>query len=384
MRGDGGLYERPGSPYWWARYYGPDGREIRKSTKARKEERSRAERILERLVREVKNYRDGITPDYANPRKGKKRFRELADALAFDAKVRKLASAIAVRSHLNNASRILGGKMSRSIDADTLRRYQKQRQEEGAASKTIDHEVFQVRQALKLAGLPAPKVPRLLHGIENARQGFLTDREREAILEELKKLNTNLYDFIDWSLETGARIGETDSLRWSDVDRETGTISLPPLGAKTGKARKFPIVERLIPIIERRRAARRLDGDYIFHNEGRRFCKRDANGHPHGFNDWIYKTWREACENANVDGQPVRMVDQDGERRLPLPHDLRRTAVRNMVRSGIDRTVAKKISGHATDSMFERYNITDEADIREAFAKMALRAQTVDRQRRMN
>jgi integrase len=69
------------------------------------------------------------------------------------------------------------------------------------------------------------------------------------------------------------------------------------------------------------------------------------------------KAWTTACQKAGVPGM--------------LKHDLRRTAVRNMVNLGVPGRAAMKVTAHKTRSVFDRYHIVSPGDLQDVARRLA-------------
>jgi integrase len=224
----------------------------------------------------------------------------------------------------------------------------------GTAAATVNKRVATLRLSYSHASkdVQSPKVvvvpsfPRLKEA--NVRQGFFTRAECEALLAQLP--DDGLRDFVAWLSWSGMRKGEASRLEWSMVDRsgEAWTLNVPGEITKNGVPRTLALTGPFRAIIERRHALRRLDTTLIFW--------RLQDGVPSPCYEFR-KTWKSACRRAGLAGR--------------LVHDLRRSAVRNLDRAGVPRTVAMRLTGHRTESMFSRYNVVDASDLALAVDKVA-------------
>lgn len=239
-----------------------------------------------------------------------------------------------------------------ALTSERIAKYIDSQLERGYKPATINRTLQILGQAFRLAKLPSPSIPHLSEK-GNERRGFFEDADILAVLANLRLADADLADFCEWAWLTGQRKKEIASLRWADLEGDT--LRLTADNAKNRTARDIPITgERLIAIIERRRFARNVkqtDGtvkltDLIFHRAGRPV---------QDFRD----SWATACKLAGVHGR--------------ICHDLRRTAARNLLLAGVRREVAKQITGHKTDSMFNRYTFPTAADLRNAMEAVQAR-----------
>ena len=143
------------------------------------------------------------------------------------------------------------------------------------------------------------------------------------------------------------------TLEWKQVDFSAGTVRLEPGTTKNDEGRVFPfaVLPELVDLL-REQWAQTMERQFATGQAIRWVFNR--KGRP--IKDFR-KAWKIACRAAGA-----------GDR---IPHDFRRTAVRNLERAGVPRSVAMKLTGHKTESVYRRYVIVSEADLSEGLTKLA-------------
>ena len=355
----GSIYKQKQSANYWIKYY-RSGRVFRESSGSPKES------IAKRLLRLREGDIERGVP--ITPRVGRLRFEEAAADVVTDYKVNgKRSLAVVERRIRKHLEPFFGGRRMASMTTADVRTYIAHRQAtpielkplrrgdpprlRQVSNAEINRELTILKRMFSLAIqagklLHKPHIPLLQE--HNVRRGFFEKHQFEDVISHLA---APLRSVVTFAYITGWRIpSEVLTLQWRNVDFSAGEVRLDPGTTKNSEGRVFPMTLGLRTLLEAQwhltRALSQSKGKiypWVFHRNGEPIRS-------------FRKAWTTACTKA---GCPAR-----------IPHDLRRTAVRNLVRAGIPERVAMQMTGHKTRSVFERYNIVSDGDLRAAATRL--------------
>ena len=334
VKGQGNIFQDPPSPCWQLSYWN-GWRQVRES--ARTTDYSEALKLLQRRLGEIAVGKSA----------GAERIKvaALLKRVVEDYRRHDRADLLEVMQRVENLLHPYFGDMrAAAFSTQTLHNYIEFRQKDGKKNATINRELAILRRAFRLGYEHDPQLVYRLPVIKalpenNLREGFLeADKYRmilDALTDEIKPVFVVAYHL-------GMRTGELLALKRSWVDLDEGLIYVNGRVTKNRSPKTAPIYGDMKPWLDMLLSRGQIESPtcvWLFSRDGKPVRDFKAD-------------WAQACEKAGVPNL--------------LFHDLRRTAVRNMVRAGVPEKVAMQISGHKTASMLWGYNITNTRDIKNA------------------
>jgi integrase len=235
-----------------------------------------------------------------------------------------------------------------NVSTDLIDRYIDKRKQECAANASINRELAVLKRAFYMGQECTPPKVRAVPYFrmlkeDNVRRGFLEIRQYESLSRGCAKVGLWMRTLFELGFTYGWRHAELLGLRVDQVSIVERTIRLDPGRTKNDKGREVTLTPLLCQLLQECIRGKQPHEHLI---------TRDDGSHVADFRE----TWERVIKGAGVPDL--------------LFHDLRRTAVRNMIRAGISERVAMEISGHKTRSVFDRYNIRSQADISDAVEKL--------------
>jgi len=351
------------SDVWWIKYY-REGKPHRESSESTKE--GDARHILKLREGDVANGKP------IAPRMGRVKIDELLTDLETEYRTNQRDTADDLEGRIRlHIKPFFGGKRAAAITTADVLRFIDQRQNAKASNGEINRELSAIKRAFNLAVqggklLHKPHIPMLKEN--NVRKGFF---EREQFEEVRRHLAAHLQPIVTFAFITGWRTrSEILPLKWDQVDFEASVIRLEAGETKNEEGRQFPFTDELEKLLKAQGVLvdalleRGVVTEFVFFtSNGQRV--RDFR-----------KSWDRACKAAglaievptgkrNKKGEPIMKI-----KTLRILHDFRRTAIRGLVRAGVHERLAMQMTGHKTRSVFERYNVTSGADMKEAAKKL--------------
>lgn len=333
---------------WWVKYY-RDGKPYRESAKTVKE--TEAKKFLQRREGQV------VDGNFQGLKVEKITFEDLKKDLLNDYKLNAKRSLERAELSIKHLEEFFKGVKVINITTNQVERYILKRKQTGASNGTINRELSALRRMMSLGTRQTPKkvinppfIPKLQEA--DPREVFFEHDEyqrlKEALPDHLKPVLTMGY-------LTGMRKREILNLQWEQVNIFERKITLHACDTKNKKPRFIYLAGELYDCLRNQMILRERqypECEYVFFREvvspeGKMQAQSIKN---------FQASWRTACGKAKLSGKVF--------------HDLRRSGVRNLIRSGVSETVAMKISGHKTRSIFQRYNITNEEDLKQAAQRL--------------
>ena len=225
-----------------------------------------------------------------------------------------------------------------AFHTERVNHYIEFRHNEGKKNATINRELALLRRAFRLGYRQHPQLVFHLPVIKalpenNVRHGFLEADKYHLILNALSDEIKPLFVVAS---HLGISTGKLLALKRSWIHLEEAFIYVNAPVMNNGSRNTAPIYGEMKPWLEIALSRGTVDSPkcvWLFSRNGKPLKNFKSD-------------WKQACETAGIPGL--------------LFHDLRRTAVRNMIRAGVPEHVALQISGHKTASILSRYNITGE------------------------
>lgn len=161
---------------------------------------------------------------------------------------------------------------------------------------------------------------------------FLSDDVRDALLKACKESESpNIYPLVVLALSTGMRRGEALSLRWPQVDLETGVIPLDH--TKNRERRRVAVRGHALTVLKEHSKIRHIDSDFVFPG-----AFSGKTGRPFE----MEKLWKAAVAAAEI--KNFRF------------HDLRHSCASYLAMNGASLLEIAEILGHKTLAMVKRYS----------------------------
>lgn len=349
-KGEGSLLKIGDCKIWYAQFY-QGGRQIRVSTKTKVRQEALGE--LRRLMGNrdrgfaapdkkvyYSDLRAALLANYVE--RGNKSLHTYADGTEGIPSLKPLDKFFGFEEGKR-------GVLVSQMTTDAAREFVRQRQADGMGNAVINRSLAALRRMLRLGHedgkLQFVPVIRLLKE-PAARKGFLALEDFQRLVGLLP---SHLHPLVTLLYYCGTRLGEALEIEWSQVDLSKRILRLEAEQTKGDDARNVPLPGVLVNMLEE-----------ITPKKGKVFSSIN-----------LTKEWRKACAAAGL-GEIIEVPGKpyDPQYRGLIIHDLRRSAVRNLVNAGVPERVAMKISGHKTRSVFDRYHIVSTDDVSSAMHRL--------------